>query len=164
MNLKRSGRWFVVAVAVTLSTASLVPMPTAATTVKSARIGVAQEQLTFTPYKASGIYSAGEKVGWTASLAPGAVGGEYAYTIKKNNQDTIKTGTLDLSTGPAGIEVTLDEPAMVYVEVSPRGTPTGGSTKNIALGAAVSPDKLQPSVSRPADFDSFWDAKIKMLK
>ena len=33
----------------------------------------------------------------------------------------------------------------------------------IVVGAAVAPEKLQPSVPRPADFDSFWESKIKML-
>jgi cephalosporin-C deacetylase len=34
----------------------------------------------------------------------------------------------------------------------------------MALGAAVSPGKLRPSVARPADFDSFWAAKVAALK
>ena len=34
----------------------------------------------------------------------------------------------------------------------------------MALGAAVAPEKLRPSVPRPADFDSFWAAKIRMLR
>lgn len=116
------------------------------------------QQLTLTPYKASGIYGVGEKVGWTASLPQGAVPtGGYAYTIKKNNQDVIKTGDLDFSAGRTTIEVVLDEPAMIYVQIS---SPGGG----MAVGAAVAPEKLRPSVPRPADFDSFWGSKIKMLK
>jgi len=116
------------------------------------------EQLTLTPYKPSGIYDIGEKVGWTAVLPPGAhPTSGYTYTVKRNNQRVIKTGTLDFSAGPATIEVTPHEPAMIYVQISF----PGGS---MAVGAAVAPEKLQPSVPRPADFDSFWDSKIKMLK
>jgi cephalosporin-C deacetylase-like acetyl esterase/lysophospholipase L1-like esterase len=119
------------------------------------------QQLTLTPYKASGIYGVGEKVGWTASLPQGAVStGDYAYTIKKNNQDVIKTGSLDFSAGRTSIEVTLDEPAMIYVQISSHGD----SGKGMAVGAAVAPEKLWPSVPRPADFDQFWESKIKMLK
>ena len=126
----------------------------------AARLCSAQ-QLTLTPYKASGIYGVGEKVGWTASLPQGAVStGDYAYAIKKNNQDVIKTGSLDFSAGRTNIEVTLDEPAMIYVQISSRGD----SGKGMAVGAAVAPEKLRPSVPRPADFDRFWDSKIKMLK
>lgn len=119
------------------------------------------QQLTLTPYKASGIYGVGEKVGWTASLPQGAVStGGYGYTVKKNNQDVIKTGNLDFSMGRNTIEVTVDEPAMVYVQISS----PGGSGKSLAVGAAVAPEKLRPSVPRPADFDQFWDSKIKMLQ
>ncbi|MCA1613956.1 MAG: hypothetical protein LC800_07365, partial [Acidobacteria bacterium] len=66
----------------------------------------AAQRLTLTPYKASGIYGAGERVGWTAALPQGAARGErYAYTVRKNNQDVLKTGTLDLSAGRDRIEV-----------------------------------------------------------
>jgi cephalosporin-C deacetylase len=123
------------------------------------------QQLTLTPYKAGGIYGVGEKVGWTATLPPDAVPtGDYAYTIKKNNQAVIRTGHLDFSAGRATIEVTLDEPAMLYVQISPAGGQGHSSGAVMAVGAAVAPEKLQPSVPRPADFDRFWDSKIKVLK
>src|SRR5215218_6842323 len=123
----------------------------------------AAQQPTFTPYRAGGIYAVGEKVGWTATLPPGAAPAEgYTYAVRKNNRDVIKTGTLDFSSGRAVIETALDEPAMVYVQVS---TPGGaGQGTGLALGAAVAPERLQPSVPRPADFDAFWASKIKALK
>jgi cephalosporin-C deacetylase-like acetyl esterase len=118
------------------------------------------QQLALTPFNASGIYALGEKVGWTATLPPGtaAPAGGYAYTIKKNNLDVIQSGRLDLASGSATIETTLDEPAMLYVEVS---APAGG--KRNVVGAAVAPAKLHPSVPHPADFDAFWDSKINLL-
>ena len=123
------------------------------------------QQLTLTPYKASGIYGVGEKVGWTANVPQGAVlTGGYTYTVKKNNQDLIKAGALDFSAGRITIEVTPDEPMMIYVQISNPGVPGPGSGGGMAVGAAVAPERLRPSVPRPADFDSFWDSKIKMLK
>src|SRR5215211_6358069 len=111
------------------------------------------QQPTFTPYKAGGIYNVGEKVGWTADLPAGADrSATYTYTVRKNNQDVIKTGTLDFSSGRATIETALDEPAMVYVQVSIPGDSSATSGTNMALGAAVAPEKLQPSVPRPSDF------------
>src|SRR5205085_6187733 len=71
------------------------------------------------------------------------------------------------------IEVTLDEPAMLYVQVTPpagaagadRGGKAGGfrGRGGLALGAAVAPTKIRPAAPRPADFDAFWEAKIKTL-
>src|SRR5258708_21921368 len=142
----------------------LSPIVLAVVIVLAAAHSSSAQQLTLTPYRASGTYGVGEKVGWTANLPPGSTPtGDYTYTIKKNNQDVIKTGKLDLATGLATIEVTLDEPAMVYVRISTPGSGLG-SSGSIAVGAAVAPEKLLPSVPRPSDFDSFWDSKIRMLK
>ncbi len=117
--------------------------------------------LTVTPFKASGIYSLGEKVGWKIALVPGtaaSAGATCKYTVRENNFSVIKSGELDLASGPATIETTLDEPGMLYVEIN---GPAAGQQR--ALGAAVAPEKLQPVVPRPADFDTFWATKIKML-
>src|SRR6185503_7646739 len=143
----------------------LSPIVLAVVIVLAAAHSSATQQLTLTPYKASGIYGVGEKVGWTANLSPAsAPTGDYTYTIKKNNQDVIKTGKLDLATVHATIEVALNEPAMVYIQISTPGGSGPGSSGSIAVGAAVAPEKLLPSVPRPVDFDSFWDSKIRMLK
>lgn len=120
------------------------------------------QQPSFTPYKSSGIYRIGERVGWTVDLPAGSSRtSAFTYTARKNNQEVIKTGTLDFSTGRASIEVTINEPAMIYVQISP----AGGTAKDpaIALGAAVAPEKLRPSAARPSDFDEFWASKIKAL-
>ena len=114
------------------------------------------QQLSFTPFHANGIYDVGEKAGWTVTQAAAAPVSKYTYVIKKNNADVVRTDTLDLSSGTATIEATLNEPAMLYVEVA--------ADPVIHLGAAIAPRKLQPSVPRPADFDSFWNAKLKALR
>ncbi|HKV40052.1 MAG TPA: acetylxylan esterase [Blastocatellia bacterium] len=132
-------------------------------------------QLALTPFKASGIYSVGEKLGWTITLPKGTTApeSEYRYTIKKNNQDVIKTGRIEVAALPATIETKVDEPAMVYVEISAagdqapageKGTGKHGAGGHMAAGAAVAPERLQPSVPRPAGFDQFWESKIKLLK
>jgi cephalosporin-C deacetylase len=117
---------------------------------------------TFTPRHATGIYALGDTVAWTASLPPGATpaAGGYLYKIRKNNLEILETGVLDLSKGPAVIDVVVREPMMVYAEVTVPGYEAGAVAK---LGAAVAPGALQPSVPRPADFDAFWDGKLKAL-
>lgn len=126
-----------------------------------ATLGAGAPPLALTPFHQDGIYALGEKVGWTVTLPPGAAlpAGGFSYALKKNNSEVIQSGDLALASGRATIETTLDEPAMIYVEVSPRG----GKPCAVA-GAAVAPTQLQPSVPRPADFDAFWEAKIKALE
>ena len=115
------------------------------------------QQLSFTPFHKNGIYDTGEKAGWTVTQsAPAPAASKYTFVIKKNNADVLQTGTLDLSSGTATIEATLNEPAMLYVEVA--------ADPVIHLGAAIAPQRLQPSVPRPADFDTFWNTKLKALR
>ncbi len=128
------------------------------------------------PFHPSGIYALGEPIRWTVAPRPGAhPATDYTFTAKKNNLEVIKTGHLSLASGSSPtIELTLNEPAMVYVELSP-STPTAvkgsspdtsipSNAKPFAVGAAVAPEKLQPSVPKPADFDDFWRSKIKLLQ
>jgi cephalosporin-C deacetylase-like acetyl esterase len=135
----------------------------------------------FTPYHSTGIYDAGEKAGWTVTLPEGATAptDKYSYTVKRNQLDTVKSGDFDFSSGQVTIDVPTDEPAMMNVQVTPpnplASAPTtgpgqfggrggrGGTNYALMLGAAIAPTKLQPSAPRPADFDAFWDSKLKAL-
>ena len=122
----------------------------------------------FTPFHANGIYQPGETAGWRVALPHGATApaGAYTYNIRKNNFDIVAAGSLDLSSGSATIETALGEPAMLYVEVTAHAAPPAPPAKPpapIHLGAAVAPWLLEPSVPRPADFDAFWDSKLKAL-
>lgn len=149
------------------------------------RGGPMPQQLTFTPYHATGIYNIGETVGWTVTPGPADPTYSYKWTIRRNNADVLREGALDLSSGKDKIEITGDAPEMIYVAIEPvaklanapapptppagpgRGNPNGyigGNTGRnngfYAVGAAVAPTKLGLSTPRPEDFDSFWAAKL----
>lgn len=106
-----------------------------------------QEQLTFTPYHANGIYETGETVGWI--VAPGPVPPTYAYkwTVRRNNAIVLAEGKLDLSAGKDKIEVTGDQPEMIYVAIEPYAAlaadasgvdiPAGGSGQDAAANTPV---------------------------
>src|SRR4051812_30942909 len=80
----------------------------------------AQQELTLTPFHADGFYQPGENVGWTVTRPPDGAGPiRYAYDIKKNGFDVLKSGMLDLSSGTATIEIVVTELSMVYVQVTP---------------------------------------------
>ncbi|HEY5808516.1 MAG TPA: acetylxylan esterase, partial [Povalibacter sp.] len=113
-----------------------------------------------TPLKPGGVYALGERAGWTVSVPAGAkLSGEYSYKLKKNNFDVIKSGRLKLSQRST-IEISLNEPAMLYLEVT---GPEKGA-KPVAYGAAIAPTQLRPVVPRPADFEQFWAEKIAQLR
>src|SRR5262249_23656310 len=97
-----------------------------------------------------------------ATLPEGNAGATFTYTIRKNNFGApIKTGTLDFAKGPAAIEVQVDEPCMLFVQVASPGA--GPRSRGQVLGAAVAPTRITPSAPRPADFDRFWEAKLAEL-
>src|SRR5579863_1565366 len=77
------------------------------------------QQLTFTPYHATGIYSIGETVGWTVTPGPVEPAYSFKWTIRRNNAVVLKEGKLDLSSGKDKIEVTGEEPEMIYVAIEP---------------------------------------------
>ena len=133
----------------------------------------ASELPAFTPDHAIGIYARGERVGWTVSLPATAqrtaTNRTFTVTIERNGGDTVSTHAMDLSHGPGRIETSSNEPTMFVVEVKPsladrsfgsRGT---GGPGRVLLGAAVDPTGIHAAEPKPADFDSFWNAKIEML-
>ncbi len=76
-------------------------------------------QLTFAPYHSTGIYKIGETVGWTVTPGPVTPTYAYKYTVRRNNNVVLKEGKLDLSSGKDIIEITGDQPEMIYVAVEP---------------------------------------------
>jgi cephalosporin-C deacetylase len=111
----------------------------------------------YVPYNASGIYALGEKVGWHVTLPWNAQ--EATYVIRKNNLAELGRGHIKPGI-PTTIETALDEPGMVYVEV----TETAPGAKPRALGASVAPEKIGPAIPAPKDFDAFWAAKLQALR
>ena len=78
-----------------------------------------QEQLIFTPYRATGIYDTGETVGWVVTPGPTTPTYAYKWTVRRNNSVVLKEGKLDLSSGKDKIEVIGDQPEMIYVAIEP---------------------------------------------
>src|SRR3954462_1073268 len=118
--------------------------------------------LTFEPFHASGIYRTGERLGWTVRAPLGNAYTKYSYEIRENNLAVIKSGVLDVASGMAVLETTLDHPGMIYAQISfigapaPATPPTRQELNKLIVGAAVAPEQIKPAVAKPADFDSFW--------
>src|ERR1700683_1778838 len=65
------------------------------------------QNISITPEHPNGIYDIGQDVAWTVKLTDGTAASmsNYDYVIRKNNLDVIKSGQIDLSTGPARIDI-----------------------------------------------------------
>src|SRR5262245_26360184 len=120
------------------------------------------QALTFEPFEPGGIYELGEHAGWRVTAQPGQQPPKtslYTYTVKKNALEVIQHGTLDVSK-PATIDVVVNDPAMLYVEVKPAND--AAATPQV-VGAAIAPEKIESAEPEPPDFDRFWRDKIALL-
>lgn len=108
----------------------------------------------------SAVYQPGETVTFDVSTALMTGGeGKYEgkYVVLKNGKTPIAEGTFPLNGETSQINVKADGPEWLFVRLK------GGEVNKLA-GAVVAPWKIEPSVEKPADFDSFWDEKLAELK
>lgn len=110
-----------------------------------------QQQLTFTPYHANGIYKIGETVGWTVTPGPTAPTYAYKWTVRRNNAVVLKEGKLDLSSGQDKIEIPGDQPEMIYVAIEPYANLDTGSQAAAATASTAAPaGSATPGTVSPA--------------
>lgn len=142
-------------------------------------VAACAQPITITPQKSSNLYDTDETISWQVIVAEGQSLAGVNYTLKKNGLTAYKTDTVDLSSGRATITTSLDEPGSVLLEIQLPASPPAPAAESVAAtparggrgnraprvlsGALVAPQKLKPSSPRPADFDAWWDAKIKQL-
>ncbi|MDP0495962.1 MAG: acetylxylan esterase [Verrucomicrobiota bacterium JB024] len=112
------------------------------------------------PDRTDGIYAPGEEVTWTIETV-GLEAGETApaavkYTLKSNGLDTVKEASLPLNDGKASLTATREDAGTLLLTVEAPGI-------KALSGAAFDPRTLEPVLPRPADFDTFWAAKLKEL-
>jgi cephalosporin-C deacetylase-like acetyl esterase len=98
-----------------------------------------QQQLTFTPYHANGIYKIGETVGWTVTPGPNTPTYAYKWTVRRNNAVVLKEGKLDFSSGQDKIEIPGDQPEMIYVAIEPYTNLDTGSAAPSAAAITTAP-------------------------
>ena len=111
---------------------------------------VIRQELTFAPYHATGIYKTGETVGWTVTPGPATVSYSYKYTVRRNNAVVLKEGKLDLSSGKDTIEVTGDQPEMIYVDVEPYAVLPGADAAASAAPSAAAQAPAPPPANAAA--------------
>src|SRR5262245_6314743 len=110
-----------------------------ATSLAGARPRPAPQELTVTPYKASGIYDRQEKAGWTVTLPEGSKE-KFTYQLKRFNKEMVAGGELEFKDGKATIEMDSAQPAMFYMELYS----ADNNNKPRIFGAAIAPTELKP--------------------
>ena len=126
--------------------------------------------LVFEPLRPGSIYKVGERAGWNIHALLGTAYTRYNYELRENNLKLLKSGVIDLSSGLGTIDTVLDHPGMLYLRLSfigapqPATPPAAQELDKMTVAAAVAPEQIRPALAKPADFDSFWAAKLAALK
>jgi cephalosporin-C deacetylase-like acetyl esterase len=110
---------------------------------------------------ADGIYALGQPIHWRVEPGSPSRFGAASYTLKKGGLDLLREGKLELASTVEEIDATLPVPGTLLLEV--KATDGEGKAVRALAGAVVAPERIQPSVPRPADFEQFWQAKLEEL-
>ena len=120
------------------------------------------QTVTVTADRTNGVYEAGETVHWRVNWSGGTNVPEARYTFLKGGLRDVGNGTLIFTNGVAVAGMRLDTPGTVLFAA--RWQPDGADRARKTLGGAVAaPDRIGLSATRPADFDAFWESKLKEL-
>lgn len=118
------------------------------------------QELLVAPDNGQGVYECGQAIRWKVQVQ-GADVSKAAFVVKRGGLTELAKGEVLISDGKGLIEVQFDEPGWLLAEVSIKPSPDKKITA--AGGALISPEKIQPALPRPDDFDAFWAAKLKDL-
>jgi cephalosporin-C deacetylase-like acetyl esterase len=106
-----------------------------------------------TPLNPDGIYTQGQKPGWSVTGS-----GPANYTLKVSGEKVVRSGVVELGSTPVRLEFEVKEPTMLFLQLTPVGQ------KPLDFGAAYEPTKIKPAAERPRDFDAWWADQIKALQ
>lgn len=123
-------------------------------------VGQAQ-RLTVAPDHPNGIYKAGETVKWRVRWEGDEPPATVDYVVKKGGWTQASKGSLPLTDGSAVVETKFDGPGTLLMDVNAK--PAQGPARRAIAGAAAGPEMIQPSATKPEDFDRFWASKVKEL-
>jgi cephalosporin-C deacetylase len=127
------------------------------------KVGHAAPGLTLNPEKPDAIYRPGESIVWRAECPPAVSGGILSanYVLKEGGGTILSWGVVHFNAGQGEIVTSLDHPGTILAEIT--ATDAEGKTLEALAGAAVAPEKIPRSAPCPADFDTFWQAKLDEL-
>ncbi len=120
-------------------------------------------QITITPNKPNGIYEVGETVTWRIQMHDTVQLDSVRYELKKGGLRVIDKGFISFKESEAQVSHIFKEPGALLLDIQWAGKEATWDNQ-FAGGAVASTDKIKLSADKPADFDEFWNTKIKQLE
>lgn len=119
------------------------------------------DELAVRPDPADGVLKREQPVIWQLEWKGEQPPQQVNYQLLRGGRSEIHRGDLALRGGRGELEASLDTPGALLAKFSAEAA----DGKQVAAhgGAIVAPRKIRPSAPRPADFDAFWEAKLKEI-
>lgn len=111
----------------------------------------------------SAIYQTGEEVRFVIKVVEGGVNagaGQVQYVLDDEGPNELGKGSLPLAGQPVVVTGKMAKPGVLRCRVTFKA---GDKTLTALAGAAISPEKIPPSMRVPEDFDAFWKAQKAKL-
>lgn len=125
------------------------------------------QSLVLTPEAPFGVFQPNTPVAWKIETAPPAPLSSdiIHYKILLDGQRVLESGSLDPNAFPSKLilpaEAKPDSGALLAVLT----TRASDGSERIDRGAAlISPALIAPGTERPADFDAYWDERLRLLR
>jgi len=119
------------------------------------------DELVVRPQPPNGVVAIDQQVVWHVEWVGAEPPPEVDYTLKRGGRTEIDHGVLRLADGRAELTASLDRPGALLATLTAKSA--DGSEHVARGGAIVALEEIRPSAPRPADFDDFWDTKLKEI-
>ena len=112
------------------------------------------------------LYRAGETVTFIIPLEQKGNAADdtvLSYTLRRNDFVLVDKGELTFKDGKAEVQYTFEAPSWILLSVTLPNDSDGKCRGPVLMGAMCEPEKLQPGLPCPYDFESFWNEKKAAL-
>lgn len=113
--------------------------------------------------RADALYKCSETAKFAVKVeapAGGALPTEFRYALTMDGAASIGQGTGTLADGVGEVTGSLQEPGILRCTVY---VSDAGKSLYAMAGAAFEPERIQPTVTEPADFGAFWQRNLEKL-
>lgn len=84
------------------------------------------------------------------------------YVLKVDQAEIIDSGQVELKNGEGSVQAQGSRPCFMHVEIT-YGDPADGGIRH-CCGVGIAPERIEPSMEIPSDFDAFWDRQKARLE
>lgn len=113
--------------------------------------------------RADALYEVDGEVAFLISVTDNdqpVTSGKVSYVLSDDGAAQLAAGTVELGEKPSPVLGTMSKPGFLQCKVT---FEQNGHRASALAGAGVSPERIEPSLTVPDDFDAYWNAQKEQL-